>query len=240
MDKYEVSVARWRNAVKAGLVTGSTPLQNDGSIPLATNCDAQDGEAFCTYSLSPMGREDFPVSCVNWVDARAFCLMEGGDLPSSVQWEWVAAAAGRPAKTAFPWGGADLCDFPCSRGDFGRGYVNECCAPGQCLSAGLGPASVIDADHENGDRSAGFGVVDLAFNLAEWVKDSSDDLDTRCWLEQPIHATACNDPANPERLTRGGSWQSPAFDGSYASPSGVPEYASTPEVGLRCVRQASP
>ncbi len=238
MDKYEVSVARWRQALAKGLVSTGTPVANDHSLPLAADYESQSGQAFCTYSTTSEGREDFPVSCIDWTDARAFCKLEGGDLPSEVQWEWVVSSAGRAAKTAYPWGGPDECTFSCTRGDFARGYAGTEVA-GQCLSTGLGPASVVDADHPDGDRSAGFGVVDLGFNLSEWLEDSADALDTRCWLGQPLMATACEDPEKGSRAVRGASWVDPSFDASYDDQSGVPasEYSTT--VGFRCVR-ASP
>jgi formylglycine-generating enzyme required for sulfatase activity len=239
MDKYEVTVARFRDALGRGLSSTAMPSVNDGPIPATADWDSQGTLPFCTYSSAPMGREDFPVTCIDWQAARAFCQFDGGDLPSEVEWEWVAAAAGRASKTAFPWGGPDAELFPCDRGEFGRGFVSQW-VTGPCLSIGLGPASVAAADHAGGDRSVGFGIVDLAYNALEWQKDSFDPFDSRCWMEQPLHASACNDPARTAHSLRGGSWETDAyagtFDRRYEGRSGG---FSTTE-GFRCVREAEP
>jgi formylglycine-generating enzyme required for sulfatase activity len=239
MDKYEVTVAAFRQALLHGLPSTDTPPENASPIPSTADYEAQAGLPFCTYSATPMGREDFPVSCLVWSAAQAFCQFEGGDLPSEVQWEWVVAAAGRTNKTVFPWGGPDEESFPCSHGDFGRGYVaNE--TPGPCLAVGLGPAPVKGGDHPGGDRSVGFGLVDLGYNMMEWQKDEFQPLDSRCWMDQPLHATACSDPANVSHTVRGGSWHSEAFQAGYPGRSAAPSDASSTEAGFRCVRKAVP
>jgi formylglycine-generating enzyme required for sulfatase activity len=194
---------------------------------------------FCTYSSANEGRDSFPVNCIVWADARAFCKFEGGDLPSEVQWEWVASQAGRTEKTAYPWGGPDLESFPCTRGVFGRGYLNAC-TPGACLSLGLGPASVTLADHVNGDHSVGFGVVDLGGNVAELLLDSYDDLASRCWLDQPILATSCRDPANVFHSIRGGEWTHNSDSAVYDNRSYIPFDAIDTGTGFRCVRRGMP
>jgi formylglycine-generating enzyme required for sulfatase activity len=108
MDKYEVTVGRWRAALARGFrpsvaaITNPVPLSRDTckSTPAGSN-------AWCTYSTTagvPEDRETYALSCVDWRAAREFCQFEGGDLPSEAQWEWAAMAVGRPQKTVFPWG----------------------------------------------------------------------------------------------------------------------------------------
>lgn len=108
MDKYEVTVARWRDAVARGFKPSETPTAN----PLALSRDTcanvpAYSQAWCTYSTTPRvpeDRETYPLSCVSWKAAREFCQFEGGDLPTEAQWEWVAQAVGRSHKTDWPWG----------------------------------------------------------------------------------------------------------------------------------------
>src|SRR6185436_2995802 len=104
LDKYEVTVARWRDALAKGFVPpDETPAENPTPIPREGSVPADPRS--CPWSTSPMGREDFPITCITYASARAFCRWLGGDLPTEVQWEYVAMDAGRPFQTPFPWGG---------------------------------------------------------------------------------------------------------------------------------------
>jgi formylglycine-generating enzyme required for sulfatase activity len=238
IDKYEVTVGYYRDAIQHGLAQGQTPLSNDAPFPFSTDFDGQFDTPFCTYSDQPLGREDYPLSCIAWTDARAFCQFEGGDLASEVQFEWVAAAAARANKTLFPWGGPDVQDVPCSQGIFGRGYTNLT-ESGPCITLGLGPASVDEANHGSGDVSVGFGIVDVGYNVSEWLLDSYDELDTRCWLEQPLAATSCEDPANGLRSIRGGAWAFQGFSADYSDRTSSPPGEVSTLFGFRCVRKAA-
>jgi formylglycine-generating enzyme required for sulfatase activity len=242
MNKYEVSVGRFRDAVSRGLTWATTPVANDTPLPTKASQTSFVGQAdmnVCTYSDLAMGREAYPLSCISWDDARAFCAFEGADLPSEIQFEWVVAAAGRPFKTLYPWGGPPLDTIPCQRGDFARGWA-DLETLGQCASSGFGPAPVDQADHAGGDVSVGFGIVDLGYDLGELMLDTYDELDTRCWLEQPIAASSCEDPESRGRSTRGGSWVNDSASADYALRGSTPPKDIGVDIGLRCVRKPTP
>jgi formylglycine-generating enzyme required for sulfatase activity len=242
MNKYEVSVGRFRDAVSRGLTWGSTPVANDSALPTRlsqTTFTSQADFTSCTYSDQPMGRETYPLSCVSWMDARAFCQFEGADLPDEVQFEWVVAAVARPFKTLYPWGGLPVDTIPCSRGIFGRGWA-DVETPGQCSSIGFGPAPVDQANHVGGDVSVGFGLVDLGYGVGELMLDSFHELDTRCWMEQPILASYCHDPESTVQVTRGGAWDSPSPDAAYLFRGTSPQDEVGVDLGLRCVRKGAP
>jgi formylglycine-generating enzyme required for sulfatase activity len=241
MDKYEVSVARFRDAVRRGMPWACSPLANDRPYPAKatdSNLAQETNIPLCSYSHAPMGRETLPLNCIAWPDAKAFCEFEGGHLPSEVQMEWVMAAAGRVYKTIYPWGGPALDSVPCSRGDFGRGWI-DLDSLGPCASFGFGPAPVAQSDKRGGDVSVGFGIVDLAYNVEEWMADSYDPLDSRCWMEQPIAATTCIDPGTPQKAIRGGSWTSRGDSGAYTIRYTAPTDDFSTELGLRCVREVT-
>jgi len=92
LDAFEVTVARYRRCVEAGLC-------------VAPNSVAAQG---CTYTLEPADHERHPVTCVPWQSAHDFCEWDGGrQLPTEAQWE---QAARNSAGSKYPWGDTFSCD----------------------------------------------------------------------------------------------------------------------------------
>jgi formylglycine-generating enzyme required for sulfatase activity len=56
------------------------------------------------YTWTPVAatNENLPINCANWYEAYAFCIWDGGFLPSEA--EWAYAAAGGSAQLEYPWG----------------------------------------------------------------------------------------------------------------------------------------
>ena len=99
------------------------------------------------------------MNCIDWYEAYAFCIWDGGFLPSEAEWE--AAAAGGPEQRAYPWGSAaptgDLylisdCDYPAGATGC-SGVANIAPVGTAMLGAGR------------------WGQLDLAGELAEWTLD---------------------------------------------------------------------
>jgi len=66
---------------------------------LTTKC--QDA-SISTWTSTPAGQETLPIDCVSWYQAVAFCIWDGGFLPSEA--EWLYAAAGGAEQRTYPWG----------------------------------------------------------------------------------------------------------------------------------------
>jgi sulfatase modifying factor 1 len=181
-----------------------------------------DTSLVCTPKLSSWtfnkeGNEHRPINCVNWYQAYAFCIWDGGFLPSESEWNY--AAVGGNQQLEYPWGNyapsADLAVYGCNRGT-PAGTCNDVTSiwPVGSLASGNGR----------------FGQSDLAGNIAEWTLDVSHDLDP----------AACADCAFLEyeppdgRVRRGGWFSGAAFQ---ITTRGVVDPRTVNEAdGIRCAR----
>ncbi len=113
-------------------------------------------------------RDDHPINCVDWLQAKAFCAWAGKRLPTEEEWEY--AARGRDARR-WPWGNAppgpellNACDKECARA---RQRSQSLEAP-LLFEASDGWATTAPVGSYPEGESA-FGVLDLAGNVWEWT-----------------------------------------------------------------------
>ena len=171
--------------------TGWTESDGDNLAPNNDNLDCQSGAS--TWTSDPGSHENHPMNCVNWWEAYAFCIWDGGFLPSEA--EFVYAAAGGIEQREYPWG----TDDPAADN---LHAVYNCNYP-------QGPASTCEktVDHiapvGTATKGAGrWGQLDLVGNLQEWYLD---------WFA-PAYGNPCTDCAD---LTKA-SGRAPR-DGYFAS-----------------------
>jgi formylglycine-generating enzyme required for sulfatase activity len=249
LDKYEVTVGRYRqfvtawnggagytppagsgkhthlnggnglNATAGGYETGW--VASDDSNMTAPEVSSG-GTVTSTWTASPGSNEDLPINFVNWYDAYAFCIWDGGFLPSEAEWGY--AAAGGMQQYEYPWGAIDPgtanlyaiynCDYPSGSGNCLGASITNLANVG---TAAMGPGL--------------FGQLDLAGSVQEWTLD---------WYAVS-YVNPCMDCANltaaSDRSTRGGAFTSSLADISPELRNGVliPARLNL-SVGFRCAR----
>lgn len=226
IDRDEVTVARYRDALARGFSPPEAPRASEGPI-------GADPKTACAYSVAFEGREEYALTCVTWPTARALCAFSGGDLPSEAQWEYAATSAGRAGKAQFPWG-----DDPpdCERAVYGR--LELASLPGSCQERGTGPLPVFTrgAPTAPGDVSA-IGVRGLAGGVSEWTRDVAAPYDAPCWRLRS-QDPGCAGSVQDAHVVRGGSWGAPPIAARGASR--LQSTGSSALVGFRCVYPVSP
>jgi formylglycine-generating enzyme required for sulfatase activity len=205
VDQHEFTVARFRALLARGFRAPDPPLENV----------AEDDFSDCSWSFAPLSggarREDRPLSCVSYQTARAACLYDHGDLPTEAEWEYVASAWNRPAKTIFPWGvEAPSCDAVA----FGRFPMVAGAGDNSCVTRGARPGA-LPVFAASGDATVGSTderhVMGLAGNLAEWTLDTYAPYSSTCWADGPKRDPQCTKSELGTLSTiRGGSYATDA------------------------------
>ena len=173
-----------------------------------------------TWTDTPSSQENLPMVCVNWYEAYAFCIWDGGFLPSEAEWEY--AAAGGSQQREYPWGSTDP-------GLATRYAIHNCDYP--MPSAVCTDASKIAPVGTAASGAGRWGHLDLAGNVWQWNLDLYANYYATC--------TDCVEfdlPLWPWREVRGGAFNSP-------SSLLLPTYSNPPpardrlyDTGLRCAR----
>jgi sulfatase modifying factor 1 len=222
-----------------GYETGWVTSDDDNVEPtdenLTLGCDGQE-HLNADWTAAAGANERLPINCVNWYEAYAFCIWDGGFLPSEAEWAFVAA--GGSQQREYPWGSANPgtgsqyaiydCDYP-----NGNGVCSG-------LVAGIAPVGTATLG------VALWGQLDMAGDLAEWTLD---------WIDDPLsgpppgtpspeafYPDPCTDCAfltetdnqNPDRVTRGANYGDDyifSFSRYFVAPT-----KRVPYDGFRCAR----
>jgi sulfatase modifying factor 1 len=120
---------------------------------------------FATWTSATGPGEKRPINCVNWYEASAFCIWDGGFLPSEAEYEYAAAGGGQQRR--FPWGATDpgttLNQYAIYGDSRGNCYFPNGLAP--CAPTSIAPVG-------SAPLGAGlFGQLDLAGNMYQLVLD---------------------------------------------------------------------
>jgi formylglycine-generating enzyme required for sulfatase activity len=239
LDKYLVTVERFRQFVTAWTdgyyptagsgkhthLNGGLGLENSGdpgtyeagwdATDWNNNMDIDPTSANltgCGSTWPVAGTENLPMNCVNWYEAYAFCIWDGGFLPSEAEWEY--AAAGGSQQREYPWGST------------APGTANRYAIYGNYYAAN--PTEI--APVGSAPLGAGYwGQFDLAGEVLEFNLD---------WEAAYAACTDCADLTTASnRVFRGGDFDFPATGLLPPSRNGGPPLGRDDySVGFRCAR----
>ena len=182
LDKYEVTVGRFRKFVEAYrqdmIPEGAGKNPNDPNDPgwsaewnvepiFAANAaeltSQRWGGVDCAGSLStelgqtwtanPGANESKPINCLTWYMAYAFCIWDGGRLPTEAEWNY--AAAGGSEQRVYAW------SSPPADTTYDDSYAVYCGT--SCSPQNVGSRA------PKGDGR--WGHADLTGNITEWILD---------------------------------------------------------------------
>ena len=264
LDKYTVTVGRFRQFVKAvlppdgGVGWMPTPgsgkhVHLNGGNGVVNSADADAGMVYesgwvssydslvaptdvnlqttsfnpggpCAWTPSAGANENLPMNCVTWQEAYAFCIWDGGFVPTEAEWAWVAA--GGTEQREYAWG-----ETP--PGTVNQYAIYSCYYPSSAGSCtGLGAVANI-APVGSAPQGAGrWGHLDLIGDMWQFTYDF--------WPQgSNLPYNSCTDcmyqvaGATTRYVFRGGDWGG-AITPSYGRNGDWPERSAS--VGVRCAR----
>jgi formylglycine-generating enzyme required for sulfatase activity len=205
LDRFEVTVGRFRAFVAAGMGTQASPpttgagartlngsasqggwdatwdaslTANTTGLVAAVKCDP----TYQTWTDVAGANENLPMNCVNWYEAMAFCT-------------WNYAASGGSDQRSYPWSSpAGSTTISCSNANYDIGIPSGT----YCVNGTTGGANRVGSESPGGDGK--WGQSDLGGNVDEWTLD---------WYQSP-YASPCVDCADltpgQYRVFRGGGF----------------------------------
>jgi formylglycine-generating enzyme len=202
LDKYEITVGRFRQFVNAGMGTQASPpaagagahtgisssgwdstwntnlAANTAALRTALKCDA----TYQTWTDTAGSNESRPVNCLDWYTAFAFCGWDGGWLPTEAEWNY--AASGGNEQRYYPW------SVPARSTTVDDSYAVYCGS--SCSST-----QSVGTKSPKGDGK--WGQSDLAGNVWEWTLDWYDTYQMPC-----NNCADITDSSASVRVVRGG------------------------------------
>ncbi|MBN2195331.1 MAG: SUMF1/EgtB/PvdO family nonheme iron enzyme [Polyangiaceae bacterium] len=240
LDKYEVTVGRFRTFVESQPADGGDYApgnEGDGAHPglagtgwqkawdesLPATKVAWDDRLTCsstneTWTSDAGPNEAKALNCVNWYEAMAFCVWDGGYLATEAEWEY--AAAGGDENRLYPWGAAAPANDCILANWYGCGQGQPGVRPVGSSPAGAGR----------------WGHQDLAGNLAEWVFDYYGSDWYSAILESGEAVCNVSAPRSSGRTLRGGHFVGSAANLRVADRSTYAPASRYGNVGFRCGR----
>lgn len=204
---------------------GWTPLDNSNIAPTNANLScAVPSVGYATWTPLVGSQENLPINCVNWWESYAFCIWDGGFLPTEAEWGYAGGAGNEQRE--YPWGstaaGPQYATYGCD-------YPNE-------SATCTGVANIAPV----GYPALGAGrweQLDLAGEVWEWNLDWHADYISPCidcsYLTSPPDTYPV---APPARAFRGGIFLNYASSLLPANRYYHPPTDRDGSLGFRCAR----
>jgi formylglycine-generating enzyme required for sulfatase activity len=176
---------------------------------------------YATWTATASSEDNLPINCVNWFEAYAFCIWDGGFLPSEAEWGYVAA--GGSQQSEYPWGSTDP-------GAGNQYAIYGCLYPDGSAGTCAGRANIAPV----GTAAAGAGLwgqLDLLGDVWEWTlafNGPYDQVASQCVDCEILTAT------DGERVTRGGAFNEVLASSTQRNP--VDPHTPGRGRGFRCAR----
>jgi formylglycine-generating enzyme required for sulfatase activity len=248
LDKYEVTLGRFR-AFVAAFDAGWRPSEGSGrnendqlhagwsstwDVQLPTP-DVETGTigVLCdsvfqtwTHDAGTTEDESRPINCVTWYLAYAFCIWDGGRLPSEAEWNYAAAGGGDALGwRQYPW--SEPSSSTAIDETHASYYSDDCYGDGEAGCTRDDIVVVGSMPRGNGR----WGHADLGGNVGEWTHDLYDEYAVPC--------TNCsNHDLGADRTFRGGSYDNEELYLVTSHRRGRNPRHTAANVGLRCARSA--
>ena len=236
LDTFEVTVGRFRlfmatyERVKPSAGAGKNPNNPDdlgwdstwdAYLPetrqdLANNLVKEcEDPGVPMWTEEPDAQENRPINCVSWYVAQAFCIWDGGRLPTRTEWNY--AAAGGDEQRYYPWSKAVE--------DIGPEYAVYQPYDGP-------PVTMPDAVGAHPLGAGRWGHNDMGGNVAEWVWDGFEP----CYSTP----TACDDCGTTlgidPKILQGGDFSDEPSSVAVDARGGDAGLAIRARYGFRCAR----
>jgi sulfatase modifying factor 1 len=228
LDRFEITVGRFNQfiAARQGLQstapqTGSGKNALDPSDPgwdaswntyLATTAQALATNIQCPRATFLSGDDVLPINCITWYEAYAFCIWDGGRLPTEAEWTYAAVGGGlADGQRAYPW------SMPPSSVTVDSTYsVYSVKVPAE-----------VGSRSPKGDGK--WTQADLVGNVGEWLADYVGAYPVPCY-------NCANRVVGERRVIRGGDWGLPALENTLSQAHVIPD-AREGLYGARCARR---
>jgi formylglycine-generating enzyme required for sulfatase activity len=174
-----------------------------------------------TWTDTPGSQENLPINCVNWYEAYAFCIWDGGFLPSDAEREYATAGGDQQREFAWGWAGDP---FPTN-----QYAVHDCNYPApNSTCADLGSIAPVGSTSLGAGR---WGQMDLSGNMFDWNLD---------WYTAGAYVDPCTDCFDARqtifRVVKGGSFSGPVVSLMPPARAGFYPALRTSFIGFRCAR----